>query len=364
MKIEGSIGSGIKPGFITFESGSVDYILKKLPSYFGPRLKDNRLFDENILVQLWEQSKNSGDVEFLEDNFLLPVVMVKPHEVLNNMNIVGVDGSSVVFRGHPFRLIIARSAVYTHSQKLVNVLRLYGLYKSTLRIVDEYPLFFDIDDVLRRFESETLSFIESETIIDIGKKFGSDHIDLIIHDGPLYFPNGAEYTANMLKVLYELDIPIVGIVKNSFSRLIVDLLGGGFYLDSDFLSFHLRENYRTSFFVNNKVGLLDDRDLRVVSSYYMTPKGNLLRIDVPLWVFEQFGSEKIIDIVVSDIAIGGGSYSYVLGKADKMAKFSEHERERLLRYLKMIINQFGFHEDKFYNHVRWGLYGLRKRGLE
>ncbi|MGQ4890943.1 MAG: DNA double-strand break repair nuclease NurA [Candidatus Njordarchaeia archaeon] len=363
MRAEESFGNRFTSNFIIFDTGDVDKVVKKLPFYFRNLLKDNRLFKDEALQGLWEKSRDSGDIEFLEDELLFPVSLGKPHEVLNNMNIVGVDGSSVVFRGHPFRLIIARSAVYTHSQKLVNVLRLYGLYKSTLRIVDEYPLFFDIDDVLRRFESETLSFIESETIIDIGKKFGSDYVDLIVHDGPLYFPNGTSYTENMLRVLYELDIPIVGIVKNSFSRLIVDIIGGGFYLDSDFFSFHLKENFRTSFFLNNKVGLVDDRDLRVVSAYYMTPKKNLLRIDVPLWVFEQLGPEKIMEIIVADIAIGGGSYSYVLGKADKIAKFSEFERGRLLSYLKLVIHGLGFHEDKFYNHVRWGLYGLRKRGL-
>jgi hypothetical protein len=168
----------------------------------------------------------------------------------------------------------------------------------------------------------------------------------------------------MLSLLYDLDIPLIGIVKNSYSRLLMDLMGSEKYLDSDFFSFHLSANERTAFFVYDDPRI-DIRilDLRPVASYYMTPNQNLLRIEVPYWVYESMGPERIMNIVQSDVILGGGSYSFILGKADKWAKFNEYERKNLLMFLKDILNRSGFHEDKFFNHSRWGLHSLRKRGL-
>jgi len=231
---------------------------------------------------------------------------------------------------------------------------------SKIRSVDDYPAFFDIDDLLRKYESETLSFVESKTIIDIVEKDKGENIDFVIHDGPLYFPNGFKYTYEMSQILYNLGVPIISLVKNSYSRLIADLMGLKNLIDSDILSYHLPNGARSAFFINKSSNqFVVSEALQVVSAYYMTPKGNLLRIDVPYWVFESFGAKRIIEIVAADVMMGGGNTSYLVSMADRKAKFSDYEKRAILLELRKMIYGSGFHNEFFFNHKRWGFHSLR-----
>ncbi len=351
-------------GFHTLEDGDLNTIIREVSRIVKENYRGNHLFTHDIIEQLNSEIFNSLKVEFLEYEAIIDVPQLEPHKVFSDLNIMAVDGASVVFKGHPIRLVVARSGVFSHSQRLTNVLRLNNTPKSTLRIVDAYGEFLDIDDLIRKVESETLAYIESETIIELVDKLDVDDIDYVFHDGPLYFPNGFEYTYDMVKFLYEKGVPIISIVKNSYSRTIMEMLGNPRYLDSDFFSFFLKPGTRSPFFVNeNPKQEVKESELKNVSSYYMTPNGALIRIDVPYWVFEDYGATKIIEIVASDISLGNGKHSYLLKKADRIAKFTEYEKKKLLRELEFILSSAGFNEQSFYNHKRWGLYATRKRGL-
>lgn len=340
------------------KGGDLNSIVSAIKSFLEESISVD-FFSRDFLDKLIASFISKGALDIYEESFIIPVDIEEPHKILSDLNLLAVDGSSLVFKGHPVRLIIARSGVYSHSQRLTNVLRVNGVYMSTVRLVDEYPSFIDLDDVLRRFESETLAFVESKTIIDIVEKNDGKDIDFILHDGPLYFHHGFKYTYEAVQVLYDFGVPIIGLVKNSYSRLIADLMGLRNILDSDILSYHLPNGARSAFFINkisNQYVVSDD--LQVVSAYYMTPKGNLLRIDVPYWVFESYGARKLMEIIAADVMMGGGNTSYLVSMADKKAKFSDYEKKSILEALRKLIYGSGFNDEFFYNHKRWGFHSL------
>jgi len=296
-------------------------------------------------------------LEFLEDRPIFKIDIDKPYSVFNNMTVIGVDGSSLVFKGHPLRLIITRSAVFSHSQRRINVVRINGVYKVLVRIVDELPFLGDIDDFLRILESYTLSYLESTTINEICKKYGADLIDLVLKDGPLYNINN-EGISDMLSSLYKLGIPIIGVVKNSYSKFVTKAINIDNMFDSDFFSFLLVPNSRSPFFM-----LVDEKSEqhKLVMTYYMTPRRTIMRIEVPYWVYEEYGPDLIASYIAADTILGKGHFSYILSRADKISKFSENEKKILLRQLEKMLLSYGSKAPYFFNEYRWGLHSLRNR---
>ena len=342
-------------GFHVLENGEIETILNNISKVVIKNYVGKNVFPKSIMDRLSLEIFEGLNIEFFEQNAKIEVKTKSPHHVFNELNILAVDGSSIVFKGHPVRIIIARSGVFSHSQRLTNVIRLIGPYRSVFRIVDDYEGYVDIEDALRKYESETLAFVESQTIIDISEMLNVGEIDFIFHDGPLYFPNGFEYTYEMANYLYKTGTPLISVVKNSYSRTIMQKLGLKGFLDSDFFAYNLKPGTRSPFFLNENPNYeIDNYDLKPVSCYFMTPAGSLLRIDVPYWVFEDYGAEKIVEIVAADVYLGSGKHSYFLKMADKKAKFSDYEKKKLLRELESLIFRAGYNEGSFYNHKRWG----------
>ena len=303
-----------------------------------------------------------SDVELLEDSheIAIHVDVKKPYIILHNKNLLGSDGSSFVLRVHPFRIIIARSGIYLYSLKPIpNKISFLGAYDSTFSFVENLTG-DSLEDAIKRAESRVLADLETRSVLQFIDEIDGA-IDLVIMDGPLYHPVTYDINLKFLKELYYQRIPVIYIVKNSVSRRFTRLLGIPL-LDSDFLAYKLRPNERTPAIIvknilSDKGELIGiENKLRPVSFYYMSPKRILFRIDVPLWVVEDYLLENIVKWSISDILLGGGTKSFMISKAESVAKFSESEKKYIKAFLEKLLAQHGIISPSTYNQFRWGVF--------
>ncbi|NIQ07480.1 MAG: DNA double-strand break repair nuclease NurA [Candidatus Korarchaeota archaeon] len=318
----------------------------------------------NISFPSLEEVKNALTTEkhrilMLEEDLLIPLPRLKGGKPLKHLNLIGIDGSSFSLRGHPFRMIVARSAVFSFSQRVKESLNISTAYKGIIRLVFPDRTGRDLESELRLKEISTLAYIESKTAVEVADNVGPSNIDIMYRDGPLYFRNGFSFSLHSVKYLSDLGIPVIGVVKNSFSRSIMSALNFEGFLDSDFFSYYLQPGYRSSFFllrdlrVNGKRKDLE-KNLRQVFFYFITPKGILLKVEIPYWLYIEYGPKLIVKLVWASILIGEGKNVYMLSRADKIARFSKYERRAFSRELKRCSQDLGFNSPITYNQMRWG----------
>lgn len=306
-----------------------------------------------------ELHSNSHSVTMLEEELISRLPRVKSTEILKDLNLVGIDGSSFSLRGHPFRVIIARSAVFSFSQRLENSLNIATSYKGIIRIVLPNKTGNSIESELRRKEINTLAYVESKTATEIVDKVGVSNIDILYKDGPLYFREGFHFSRNSIKYLTDRGVPVVSVVKNSFSRRIMDALGYEGLLDSDFFSYYLKPGYRSSFFLINDIKINGktrklEKSQRQTFFYLITPKGLLIKVELPYWFYLEYDPELIVKCIWASILIGEGKNVYPISKADSLARFSRYERRTFEERFKRVSEDLGFKSPTFYDQMRWG----------
>lgn len=311
-----------------------------------------------------ELHSNTHPVTMLEEALVSRLPRVKGTEILKNLNLIGIDGSSFSLRGHPFRIIIARSAVFSFSQRVENSLNIAKSHKGAIRIVLPNKTGDSIESELRRKEISTLAYIESKTATEIVDKVGVSNIDILYRDGPLYFREGFHFSRNSVKYLTDRGVPVVGVVKNSFSRRIMDALGYEGLLDSDFFSYFLNPGYRSSFFLINDVKINGktrnlEKNLRQIFFYLITPKGMLIKVELPYWFYVEYNPKLIVKCIWASILIGEGNNVYPISKADSLARFSRYERRAFEERFKRISEDLGFKSPTFYNQMRWGSFSAK-----
>lgn len=301
-------------------------------------------------------SREGSYVVPLEDSLIKPCRLVRPHVVLQNKTLVGIDSSAFVFKGHPIRLVVARSAVSVYSQRRLRVLRVRNPYLYVVEVVQASGA-DDLEEEFVRTESRAMALAESRTAIDLASRARRE-IDAVFFDGPMYSRHTHDISLETLKELQQRELPSVHVVKNCSASRIMSLCGCLGLLDSDFFSYYLRPGFRSCFFLWKSVVLGDitvdaPSDLLPVYAYFMTWSRHLLRVEVPRWVFEALGPEGVEALVISDLLLGGRSASYLISRADRLARFSERERSMLEFTLRILARRLGFVSPEFFNQTRW-----------
>ncbi|MCD6490866.1 MAG: DNA double-strand break repair nuclease NurA, partial [Candidatus Korarchaeota archaeon] len=350
----GSLKTSIAFGIITW--GSQRNILAAIEKMISKTIVNtNFLPDPQRVIDSLKTNDNL--VELLEDKLLYKLRNARAHTVFKDMNVIGIDGSSFSIRGHPIRIIVARSGIFVHSQRLRNVIRVSGPYKVIIRTLG--PSGRDFEEDLRRAETESLAFIESKTALELANNF-SMNVDLFFRDGPLYFPFGYDYDIETNIELSKLGIPQINVVKNCASQAVMASVDCNYMYDSDFFAYYLKPLWRSAFFLlkdvkfASNIKLQIDLDIKPVFTYVMSPKGNLIRYEIPYWVFSEYEPEIILDYITADLLLGEGNMSYIISRADSIAKFSELEKRMISEIFRKTVIKLGYKSPLFFNQIRWG----------
>lgn len=327
---------------------------KFISDYLGNVLKDiiensaianmsRREIEEllNLLV-------DSKIVEPLEDSFKVSVRTVDPIQILSDKSIVGIDGGAFTIKFHPLRFIIAKSAIFTHTQRF-RAQGVRGIWRTAFSIVRKSGNF---EELLRRKVREVLVKVESKTTLEVIEEFG-DNIDAIFWDGPLYNRRYFDEFYNVVKAARDFSVPIIKLVKNSFSARIAQYLGFDELSDADLFSAFLGSRERSAFFLYKGPMAVDlPIKFRPVFFYVKTSNKLILRYEFPYWVLEEYGSGYIQRIIYADMQLGGG-LSYVLMRADNLARFTDQERRRIVYHIISALRKNGLDDVLLFNERRW-----------
>jgi len=333
---------------------SLSYVIKALVDTILRNSANNSILPtpDEVYAAL---SKELSYITPLENQLIMNISVIQPFKVFRGLTLVGIDSSSFVFRGHPLRLIIARSGVFVYSQRTMKILRVFNPFKYVLGIV--HSLDDELDEEISRFESRCMSYVEIKTAETIAKTV-PDLVDIIFFDGPIFTKHNYDLMLDLLKLLKEKNIISFHVVKNCTSSKIMSASGYFGLLDSDFFSYYLKPGQRSCFMIWKKV-IIGNKEINVpeeflpVFAYFMTWKKQLLRVEVPKWIYDKYGLELIERIIVSDIILGNKETSYMISRADRLAKFSERERRMLEFNLRVLAQRLGFSSPEFYNQKRW-----------
>lgn len=306
---------------------------------------------ENFVEAVIDKARDNG-VVVLEGAYSLPMPKLNPIKEFEDKNIIGVDGGAFSLKLHPIRIIIARTGVFCHSQRNSKQLDLRGVWRATFSILRRNG---NIEEHIRRKIREILVSIESTTIKEIATEYGRD-IDAIIWDGPLYSKKFFYTLYGAIKVLTDRAIICIKVVKNVFSSRLAKWSGIVGLTDADLFSHYLRPGYRTTMFTyDDSIIKKIPRDMRPVFFYVKTSQMIILRYEFPMWTLEEYGVDYVLRIIGTDLAFGNG-FSYMISRADKIARFNEEEKRYLSFRIFELLKKHGFETLLTFNERRWNRY--------
>jgi len=288
----------------------------------------------------------------LEGTYSLPMPKLNPTKELEDKSIVGVDGGAFSLKLHPMRIVIARTGIFCHSQRNGTQFDLRGVWRATFSVLRRNG---NIEEQIRRKIREILVSIESTTIKEIATEYGRD-IDAFIWDGPLYSKKFFQAMYSAIRVLTDRAIICIKVVKNAFSSRIAKWSGIVGLTDADLFSYYLPPGYRTAMFTyDDSIVRKIPSDMRPVFFYVKTRQMVILRYEFPIWILEEYGIEYVLRIIGTDLALGNG-FSYVINRADKIARFSEEEKRYLSFKVFELLKKYGFETILTFNEKRWNKY--------
>ena len=320
-----------------------DYILSLVDSFRD--ILGSEKFSEAIL---------EAGLTRLEAGASYPLPCPNPTKTFEGINVVGVDGGSFGLSLHPLRMIIARTAVFSHSQNIDRPLNLRDCWRASVVLLREIG---PLEDCMRRKSRETLASLEATTVAELVEEYASA-LDVVIWDGPLYTRRFLRRQYSAVKALADRAIMCIRVVKNVSSARIARTLGLRGITDADIFSYSLPLGFRTPLFLYDGPlvrGL--PGDMKPIFFYAKTEQG-VLRFEFPLWMLEEYGARRIIDIIAADLTLGGG-ISYVVSRADQLARFREEEKRHIFFRIVQILEDYGFGRPVMFNQNRWGRF-LRK----
>lgn len=311
----------------------------------SPVLSLTKSFVEDTI----DKAIDSGLILPVEDGYKHKTPRVDPIKALKNKAIVGIDGGAFNIKLHPVRLILLRSAIFTCSRRVDFNCDLKGLWKTSIALQRNLS---GGDDQLRRKTRELLMDLEVQTVKEFLEEYGA-HIDALFWDGPLYTLRHLNKLYSVVKALTNRAIICIKLVKNSFASRISQAAGGLEFSDADLYVAYLGPNERSSIYIYNGgfASKLTD-DMKPAFFYLKSPQRVMLRYEFPSWVLDEFGVNYVLNIICADLALGNG-LSYVISKADSLARFSDDEKRQLAFCVLKILREIGVENVVLFNEKRW-----------
>ena len=303
----------------------------------------------NYVESLIDKAIDSGIIIPIERRYKYEIPKVDPLLILKNKAIVGVDGGGFAIKLHPMRIILAKSAVFFHSQHPNFNYDIKGVWRTSVAILRRTG---NVEEQLRIKMREMLVDVEVQTVKEIAEEYGG-FIDAIFWDGPLYTSRYMNKFYSAVKTLTNRAIICIKSVKNSFASRIARVSDAYELTDADLYVTYLNPNQRSSAYIynGNLVSKLPE-DMKPVFFYVKSPQKIMLRYEFPYWVIEEFGLDYVLNLIYADMALGDG-ISYVISRADNLARFSDQERRYLIYRVLRVLKESGVDETILFNERRW-----------
>lgn len=317
-------------------------------------------------------------IECLEDQWVFDLTSIQPHKALENMNLVGFDGSSMVLVDNQHACVYARAGSFGFSQKKVHRLSfLSGVNKlwcdiainveaskgvvqndeerkkSLDKLADDgkYPYY----DRVTLAEVEALALVESTSIILCSNEY-ADRLDLVLHDGPLLVSRGGlNASIQRLRHLQMLNIPSINVVKNPAASPVLRATGIADSTDAAFFD-RLEPGHRSAFFLCQEEAR--ERDIPIplarCFAYFKSLNGDFLfRWEVPLWVLQEFGPDQVSEWISADSFMDKTGVSACISRADSFVRIRSNLRilMRETHRIQLHDRSLGFGQN--YNQIRW-----------
>ena len=307
--------------------------------------------NRNSIIEILRSAINDGLLVPLESDskFKIRIQKVDPIRALNDKNITGIDGGAFSIKFHPIRLIMAKSAVFMHTQKLFFKGAIKGVWRTSVSILRKVG---NMEEQVRRRTKRLLVELESRTVLEIIEEYDNS-IDAIFWDGPLYGMRFFDRYYEVVRKAKDYAIPVIKLVKNSFASRITSFFGLSDIFDADLFSMLLDNNERsTVYLLENKLSRQLPESLKPVFFYVKTPNRLIVRYEFPYWVIEDYGLAYILRLIYADMQLGGG-ISYVLSKADQIARFTDQEKRRIIYHVISVLKKNGLDDILLFNERRW-----------
>ncbi|WP_088891083.1 DNA double-strand break repair nuclease NurA [Leptolyngbya ohadii] len=202
---------------------------------------------------------------------------------------------------------------------------------------------------MRRFEMETQRLV----------KYIQDHAYaedcLVFLDGSLVATFAQVFDAesrqfyvrcllDLLRSSEKYRVPLVAYIDTSYAqdlavmlRTLYDLPPSDTIHDAQLLNKMMAWGDRTPLFLCERLGILDqyeEQHDRIAFTYLKTTRDNYpARIEMPIWMFEEGITDRIMDWVRGEVIIGGG-YPYVIETADQTAVLQANDRQVFFQILQ------------------------------
>lgn len=202
---------------------------------------------------------------------------------------------------------------------------------------------------MRRFEMET------QRLIQYIEDHAEDPNSLAFLDGSLVATFAEAFDeetrqfyvrciVQLLQASQTYRVPLVGYIDTTYARDLTVMLQRLEGLPDapalhDASLFHrlLSWGDRTPLFRCRRLGILKEYPLEVrdqiVFTYLKAHEGYPVRLELPLWVYEQGLADRVLDWVRGEIIIGGG-YPYAIETADQTAVLKAEDRHMFFRLLQ------------------------------
>jgi len=307
-----------------------------------------------VVDDILEKGEENGVIP-LENEFFYKLPDVNPMDVLRGRNIVGVDGGAFSLRLHPLRIVIAKTAVYALSMNSDRSFDIKDVWKFSVSILRKNG---NVVEQVRRKIKEVLVSLEASTIRELAEEY-SNIIDIVIWDGPLYTRKFFNKFYTAIKSLVDRAIICIKIVKNPFSSWLSKTINLESLSDADMLSYYLFPNMRTAMFLfDGKIVANIPYDMKPVFFYVKTGQRVIVRYEFPYGLIEEYGKEEILRIISADLQLGSG-ISYVVSRADKIARFCDEEKRHIAYRIFIAFKKCGVTDLLMYNQLRWGRFLYR-----
>jgi len=174
-------------------------------------------------------------------------------------------------------------------------------------------------------------------------------------DGPQFISRESFLLSlTRVKLLHKMGIPSISIVKNPSGSPIMRACGITDTTDTAFFEY-LEAGERSPMFLRLSEGTkkIPSQEFLRVFWYYKTERGFISRCEVPFWSYQE-KRFQFPEIVAADSAMDGGKMSFLIGKADSIARIKQSMRATIRSLQK---NGFTAHDVPYcapYNQDRWG----------
>lgn len=208
---------------------------------------------------------------------------------------------------------------------------------------------------MRRFQMET------ERLIQYMRDHAYADNCLVFFDGSLVVTFAEAFdpeirsfylrcVVDLLRASEDYQIPLVGYVDTSYARDLTVMVQGLHALpearmlhDAQLVNRGMQWGDRTPLFRCDRSGILSyyrDHSHRLTFTYAKMHDGPPVRLEFPLWLYEDNRLEQVIDWVRGEVIIGSG-YPYVIETADQTAVLQMGDRQAFYRIIQDWADQAG-----------------------